>query len=89
MNGIKLSNQEPETRFQLECSLSNYSRSILRERLKTEGIPITSSALDNAAEIYSARLLDTLEIRLSNLIEADISNLKVIIDKTKLQLNSK
>lgn len=82
MNKNTLSNQESQARIQLECSLYDYSRTKLKERLKDEEIPISTSALDNAAKIYSEKLLNTVEICLSNLIETDISNLRVIFEKS-------
>ena len=83
MNRILLNNQKADFRFQLECLLYDYGRIELKERLGDEKIPISTSALDNAAEIYSEKLMKTLEICMSNLIEADVSNLRSIFEKIK------
>ena len=72
-----------EYRFQLECVIGDYSRYLMKERLKEEGIHISSETLDSVGEIYSEKLIKTLETCMSNLIETDVSNLKEIFDKIK------
>ena len=69
---------DQDYRFQLECVLCEYSRFLMKERLKEEGIPISSETLDSVGEIYSEKLVKTIETCMSNLIETDVSNLKNI-----------
>ena len=68
-------------RERLESALCEYSRCLLESRLEEEKLPITESALQNAGEIYSEKLMGTIEICASNLVETDISNLKGIFEK--------
>ena len=70
-----------KSKRQLENSLCEYSKYIFQSRMAEECIPITDTALDNAAEIYAENLLPTIDICLSNLIENDVSNLKSILKK--------
>ena len=80
-----LNNQDEDYLFLLQCSLRQYIRNKLKERLREEGIPITSSALDSAAEIHSEKLIKTVEICSSNLIETDITNLRDIFETIKMK----
>ena len=72
-----------EYRFQLECVIGDYSRYLMKERLREEGIPISSETLDSVGEIYSEKLIPTIETCMSNLIEIDVSNLKDIFEKIR------
>lgn len=74
---------DQDYRFQLECVLCELSRFLMKERLKEEGIPISSETLDSVGEIYSEKLIKTIEICMSNLIETDVSNLKNIYKKIR------
>ena len=83
MRENKPQNYSQDYRFQLECVLCGYSRYLMEKRLKEEGIPITTETLDSVGEIYSEKLIPTIETCMSNLIETDISNLKDIFDKIR------
>ena len=72
-----------EYRFQLECDISEYSRYLVKERLKKEGIPISSETLDNVGSIYSEELTTALDLCMSNLIETDVRILKDIYEKSR------
>ena len=76
-------NLDSNTRLQLECSLFNYGRNLLKERMREEKIPISSEALDEASEIYSQKIIKTIEICMNNLIEHDISNLMGIFEEIR------
>ncbi len=76
-------NYRQEYLFQLECVIGDYSRYLMKERLKEEGIPISSETLDSVGEIYSEKLIKTIETCMSNLIETDVSNLKNIFNKIR------
>ena len=55
----------------------------MKERLKKEGIPISSESLDSVGENYSEELIKTLETCIYNLIETDVSILKDIFNKIR------
>ena len=87
MRRKKQNENEQELQTQLEGVLSDYSRYLMKERLKEEGIPISSETLDSVGEIYSEKLIKTIETCMSNLIETDVSNLKDIFNKIRTKDN--
>ena len=61
----------------------------MKERLKKEGIPISSESLDSVGENYSEELIKTLETCMLNLIETDITIIKDMLKKNRIRVEKK